>query len=89
MLVPIFAGFANKPDGSPPVGLASAEVKFDIPLPANFSYDEAERLLDYLALFLVPYRNRHAGVSCFMGREVVQMPDGAIHGKRTYYFGWR
>ena len=87
MLIPVLENFDPPPDNSPVAKLSSAEVKFDIPFPAEASYQNAEAILRKLAHFLVPYRNKYAELSIVSSREFDEPGDGAKNGKYTLYIG--
>jgi len=88
-LAPLRKIFPNKHNsGKPPSSaftLASAEVKFDYPLP-GLSYEEAESVLQALALFLVPRNNKYAALKKYSGNRFKKASNG-INGKLLFYFG--
>ena len=70
LLAPVFARFPLKKCGKPPIAIASTELKFDLPLPFDFfSYAKAVRILGHLNLFLIPRKNRYAGLSIISGNK--------------------
>ena len=87
LLAPVMDKFALPPDGSPVAKLSSAEIAFDIPLPADVSYPNAEKILRHLVLFIEPCRNRYARQSIVSGPEFQDTADGAINGKYSFYVG--
>ena len=88
-LAPLLKMFPNKYNyGKPPspaFQLASAEVKFDYPLP-GLSYEEAESILQALALFLMPLNNKYAALKIYSGNKFKNASNG-INGKLSFYFG--
>ena len=86
LLEPIIANFPPHGNSPSAAKISSAEVAYDIPLP-NLSYEQAERVLRELMLFLVPYRNRHAELSRPLSKQLKDTTDGTRNGRLTAYFG--
>jgi hypothetical protein len=87
VLAPVLVNFTPRAGENSAAKLSSAEVKFDIPLPAELSYEQAETLLQKLALFIVPYRNRYAGITTVSSEKFRMSNDRAENGKYTLYIG--
>ena len=87
LLAQVVENFASLPKKEPVAKLASAEIAFDVPLPANLPYVQAEKILKHLSLFIVPVKNRYASMSIVSGSEFQDTADGAENGKYTLYVG--
>ena len=87
MLEPIIANFPPHGNSSSAAKISSAEVAYDVPLPAHLSYEKCERLLQELMKFLIPHRNRHAELSSPRPNKFKDTTDGARSGRLTLYVG--